>query len=309
MNDSSKASKMVNSVNTAMKTILSGSTQSRVGIVTFSGETKNLVALSHYDVKDNYLKLNDKKITATVGGNNSVKVDGGTYTQAGIKAGAKMLTSATTTATLNVNNENVTVTRTPILILLTDGEPTYYSTSINDPESSQRLGSGSSSEAEHYYYTIRTAAKCKEDITSHYYASTSSKAKFYTIGFGMDENDLLQNTVLNPTKANIDQCNTEGTSTSYGMGWGLSTYRNTKGKLYDKLNSTGTPYAYSYSDKLYIGGNLDLTSILNTIVEQNSTSTSSRPITKQESDERKVSLPEIDTTKAFTLKIGSKTYT
>ena len=307
MNDDSKASKMVSSVNTAMKTILSGSDQSRVGIVTFSGETKNLVALAHYDVKDQYLSLRNKTITASVGGNQSVSVNGGTYTQAGIKAGAKMLTSATTTATLNINNENVTVTRTPILILLTDGEPTYYSTSINDPESVQRSGTGASSDAEHYYYTIRTAAQCKADITSHYYANTSSKAKFYTIGFGMNENDLLQNTVLNPTKANIDRCNEEGTSTTSGRG-GSNTSRNTKGKLYDKLYSTGTPYAYSYSDQLYIGGNLDLTSILNTIVEQNSTSTSSRAITEEESNARRVDLVEIDIAKAFGLKIGSKTY-
>ena len=313
MDQDQKASKMVSAVNSAMKTILSQNELNRVGIATFSDSSSGLVSLKHYDVKDSYLNISwDNKnsyykITSTVDGNKTVNVTGGTYTQSGIKTGSDMLTSASTTATMTVNGNEVTVKRTPIIILLTDGEPTYYSTNITNPNSSNRTGTGYESDKDenHYYYTIRTASACKNSITNHYFGNNGNKAKFYTIGFGMNATSVIENTVLNPNKTNIDNCNTYGNSS-----YGIYTYRNNMGKLYDKLVGTGTPYAFDYSDGISIGGvnDINLTATFNTIINENTTTTTVRDITVEESTARRVDLTGIDVEKEFSLKIGTTTY-
>ena len=56
----------------------------------------------------------------------TLNVYGGTYTQAGIKEGAGILTSANTKFTTTVNGKQKEITRTPVMILLSDGDPTYY---------------------------------------------------------------------------------------------------------------------------------------------------------------------------------------
>ncbi|MBR6033406.1 MAG: Cna B-type domain-containing protein, partial [Clostridia bacterium] len=314
-----KAKSMVTALNTAITTVLKANNENndnRVGVVTFNHEATNFIPLNHYTNKDtsNGLKQlitinkNGNKLTRTASGlqNQDISlvtsnyVVGGTYTQVGIKAGADMLNSQQdTTYTTTVNGQEVTLQRTPIIILLTDGEPTLYSTNYQNPTVDNRLGDGiSNNSSNYYYYTIRTAAYCKDTITNHYYGQNTDKsAIFYTIGFDMDANDKLHNAILNPTRTNVNNLSNSSNGSK-------------EKALYNALVATGTPYGFDYADEMVIGSaaNLNLTSILNTMVQQNISNTMSRAITEEESAAKRVDLTDIDTTKSFELKIGSTTY-
>ena len=332
MNDNDNDKKMVNAVNSAITTIMKENPDSRIGVVAYSSKedsqysnTENaitLLELGKYTPKtagkyltiqenvyyDYYWKEYYDTISTNVNEKNktTINVYGGTFTQAGIKAGASILTNATTTYTTTVNGKEKTITRTPVMILLSDGDPTYYKTDFKGLTGS-RQGSGSDTTENEAYYTIRTADYYKQQITSHYYGTTGTMSKFYTIGLNMS--GTLSETILNPTKANLEKCNKEGTEI-ISHWWGTTTERNVKGKLYDKIKNDGDAGQYSYADKSYPGSmsSEDLQSIFNTIINDNSTSTETRDITLEESNARRVNLEGIDTSKEFKLTIESTTY-
>ena len=332
MNDNDKDKKMVNAVNSAITTIMKENPDSRIGVVAYSSKedsqysnTENaitLLELGKYTPKtagkyltiqenvyyDYYWKEYYDTISTNVNEKNktTINVYGGTFTQAGIKAGASILTNATTTYTTTVNGKEKTITRTPVMILLSDGDPTYYKTDFKGLTGS-RQGSGSDTTENEAYYTIRTADYYKQQITSHYYGTTGTMSKFYTIGLNMS--GTLSETILNPTKANLEKCNSEGTEI-ISHWWGTTTERNVKGKLYDKIKNDGDAGQYSYADKSYPGSmsSEELQSIFNTIINDNSTSTETRDITLEESNARRVNLEGIDTSKEFKLTIESTTY-
>ena len=332
MNDNDNDKKMVNAVNSAITTIMKENPDSRIGVVAYSSKedsqysnTENaitLLELGKYTPKtagkyltiqenvyyDYYWKEYYDTISTNINEKNktTINVYGGTFTQAGIKAGASILTNATTTYTTTVNGKEKTITRTPVMILLSDGDPTYYKTDFKGLTGS-RQGSGSDTTENEAYYTIRTADYYKQQITSHYYGTTGTMSKFYTIGLNMS--GTLSETILNPTKANLEKCNKEGTEI-ISHWWGTTTERNVKGKLYDKIKNDGDAGQYSYADKSYPGSmsSEDLQSIFNTIINDNSTSTETRDITLEESNARRVNLEGIDTSKEFKLTIESTTY-
>ena len=325
MNENNKDKTMVDSVNTAISTIMNENPESRIGVVAYSStynsslananNATTLLPLGKYTPKttgkyltlqENVLRGNNKTydtITTNVNEkkNQTLNVYGGTYTQAGIKEGADILTSANTKFTTTVNGKEKEITRTPVMILLSDGDPTYYN-EYYETLSEKRNGNGSDTTENEAYYTIRTANYYKQQITSHYYGTTGTKSKFYTIGLNMS--GTLSETILNPTSENVNKCNDEGTEGGY------FTWRNVKGKLYDKIIADGSAGKYSYADKSYVGSMTtnDLQSIFNTIINDNSTSTETRDITVEESDARRVNLEGIDTSKAFNLTIGSHSY-
>ena len=325
MNDNDKDKTMVDSVNTAISTIMNENPESRIGVVAYSStynsslananNATTLLPLGKYTPKTTgkYLTLQEgvlrgnnetyDTITTNVNEkkNQTLNVYGGTYTQAGIKEGAGILTSANTKFTTTVNGKQKEITRTPVMILLSDGDPTYYNESYTTL-SSKKYGNGSETTENEAYYTIRTANYYKQQITSHYYGTTGTKSKFYTIGLNMS--GTLSETILNPTSENVNKCNNEGTEGGY------FTWRNVKGKLYDKIIADGSAGKYSYADQSYVGSmtTSDLQSIFNTIINDNSTSTETRDITVEESDARRVNLEGIDTSKEFTLTIGSHSY-
>lgn len=153
MNDNDKDKTMVDSVNSAISTIMQENPDSRVGVVAYSSKENSsysnnsnaitLLPLGKYTPKSDgkYLTIKDDTYTITwrdewgipqsatydkdIISTNvnevasiSLNVYGGTYTQAGIKAGADILTSASTKYTTKVNGKNKEVTRTPVIILL-----------------------------------------------------------------------------------------------------------------------------------------------------------------------------------------------
>lgn len=337
MNDNDKDKTMVDSVNSAISTIMQENPDSRVGVVAYSSKENSsysnnsnaitLLPLGKYTPKSDgkYLTIKDDTYTITwrdewgipqsatydkdIISTNvnevasiSLNVYGGTYTQAGIKAGADILTSASTKYTTKVNGKDKEVTRTPVIILLSDGNPTYYNKNYQSL-TGDRSGTGNSTSENDAYYTIRTADYYKKQVTSHYYGTTETKSKFYTIGLNMS--GTLSKTILDPSSTNVNLCNSDGTD---GTGWNKT--RNVKGKLYDKIISDGSADKYSYADKSYVGSMTasDLQGIFNTIINDSTTSTEKRDITLEESNKRRVNLEGINTSKEFSLTIGSTSY-
>ena len=306
----SRALAMVNAVNSSIQTIMSKNKDSRVGVVGFSEDASTIIPLGNYAQGKDYLKReysegdwwheSSQTIKSNVGDRLSREVTGGTNTQAGIKLGAEMLTSVdstTTTVTLK-DGTTKTITRTPLLILVTDGEPTYYynnEEAVIDRKNGKFLnGNGQNTDQNYYYWTLRTAKYYKDQITNKYYQNTDKTAKAFTIGIGLSGNEAVA--MLDPTADKVNACNNNN--------WQQKA-------LYDLITNNGTaPGAYSYADGSKTGEitESDLTNFLNTSIDSSSENEENRAITVEESKARRVELGNINTSKEFELKVGEKTY-
>jgi LPXTG-motif cell wall-anchored protein len=143
-----------------------------------------------------------------------------TYTQKGLQQVYKEFAKATTTYTKTVSNQTVSVQRKPVIILLSDGEPTQATFNYMDPVSGPKYGVGTVAENGMLgYYTILSANYFK-NMTSIHYGNTTA---FYTIGVGIKPSgtgsysveasatqttaylvdDSYGRAVLDPSKANI----------------------------------------------------------------------------------------------------------
>ena len=305
--EDSRAKAMVNAVNSSIKTIMSKNKDSRVGVVGFSNDASTIIPLGNYAQGIDYLireySAGDRRhdssqtIKSNVGNKSSREVTGGTNTQSGIKLGAEMLTSAqnTTTATVKLKDGTTkTITRTPLLILVTDGEPTYYYASETATGKVNGHGYADETDEDYYYWTLRTAKYYKDQITNKYYQNTDKTAKAFTIGIGLSGNEAVA--MLDPTEENVNACNNNN--------WQQKA-------LYNLITNNGTaPGAYSYADGSKTGEitESDLTDFLNTSIDSSSENEENRAITVEESKARRVELGNINTSKEFELKVGEKTY-
>ena len=320
MDDNSRATKAVTAINKAIAQVQGYNQYNRVGVVGFSGtygeydmwgnyyltskdetDSTELLKLKRYTAKttskDNvkqYLTINNKKINTNVNElatQNGRYVDGGTYTQIGIAEASKMLQKADKKVTI----DGVEVTRTPVIILISDGEPTYYTESYTAVTSQNRGGTGSDTTADYGYYTILSANHYKQQVTTHY----GRTAMMYTIGMGIKKQEedkenkyLFARTVLNPDANNKNRCSQKG--------W------NTKEKqLYDKIKNTS-----NYADGAYFGEMKEeqLTKILEQVIQASIPKERTEKITAEQIKNAKVELKDIDTTKEFSLKAGKTTY-
>ena len=316
----SRAENMVSAVNSAISTIMAKNQNNRVSVVAFSSTNKDndrnsyaytntivLLPLAHYPTRNEYLsysddddwdweytnygkdwrytEVNSAKISV-IGTNKEISVTGGTYTQTGIYEGAMQLIN-TSDVTYTKGEGYDTVTRIPIMMLLTDGLPTYASTTWNGKPTNKAdvkdndNNPGANTTADEAYYTIRTAKYFKGKVGEHY---NNTDAKFYTIGFGVDSNDKLANAILNPTEANINKCRSGN---------------QTEKSLYNKI---GTPKGqYSYADGSYIGSmNTEtLGNIMNNFINENTKVTIERVMTETELTEKIIKLDNIDIEKEF----------
>ena len=314
--EDSRAKAMVNAVNSSIKTIMSKNADSRIGVIGFSDASSTIIPLGKYDQNTDYLKYSaeikgrpgwpggqqeiTQKIISNVGNTSERTVTGGTNTQSGIKAGAEMLMDAQNKQ--YEITEKLKVTRTPVLILVTDGEPTYYY--ANETATETRIGDGGAtiaSDEDYYYWTIRTAKYYKDQITKKYYPKEEDTSKVFTIGIGMSGYEAT--VLLDPNETNVKACDTNG----YNY-WGN---RNQAGKLYDLLNKYGTPYAYDYADGTKSGSlnEKDIEEFLIKSIEQSSENIiEERSVTLEESTSRIIRLKNLDDTKKFVLTIGEVTY-
>ncbi len=235
---------VVNAVNSAMTTILTGegNENNRVGVAIFSSGGNVLLPLDHYTAGNNgqflnydsnsgdiYTATNLKNpkgtVTRTNGEFDDFTQQHGTYTQYGIALGAGILTDnedTTFTAKLFEGTDyekTIAVPRQPVMILLSDGDPTHctpeYDDVLNVPKG-EHYGSGVYTTLEnnkgiHGYYTILSANAYKKAITDHYKNSST----FYTIGMGINATaytdlsaksatgDAYKRAVLNPNAASM----------------------------------------------------------------------------------------------------------
>jgi len=307
----SKAKDMVAAVNETIATVMSHNSNSRIAIVTYSNSASTILPLAHYTPNSegqyltcsqgNYIYSSGKYSNVSISTNvqeltnqNEVEVTGATYIQGGIALGTSILTGAETKYDPDgAEGPEPETTRIPILLLLSDGEPTKHTTSYNNVNvTSPTGGNGSTATYTDAYYTIRTADYYKTLIQAHY-----GEAHMYTIGYGVDT--LLIRTVLNPNKANVDECGLSGKNT------------NAK-KLYNALaNTTEGVYGFDYADGSYTSGTMsssELAILLNKFIHSSIPSTTYRIFTKDEITAKKVYLNNIDATDGFALTYGSTQY-
>lgn len=158
-----------------------------------------------------------------------IEVVGGTYTQDGIYKAYEEISSRDDT------------TNVPVLILLTDGTPTYASSNyLNNPKGTADLGDGSSDDSQVGRYTIEAGRYVKDKIWGN------EDAYFFTIGMGIDESDsddLFPSTILNPTESNIEKCKNSGRNT-------------VTRKLYDAIKDIEN---VNYVTQAFLEGEMDAT--------------------------------------------------
>lgn len=187
---------------------------------------------------NNYFSYRDKTLSS-VFFEKKISVVGGTYTQDGIYTACEAI------------ENRADKTNIPVIILLTDGTPTYAKSNyLSNPSGTANKGNGNSDNAEVGYYTIQAGLYAKEKIWG------DEKSYFYTIGMGIDEDvDLFPSTILSPTKQNLQRCKNAGR------------YSVSK-KLYDLLENEGD---VNYVTQAFLEGEMDATVLgesMNTIIEE-----------------------------------------
>ena len=204
-----RAEAMVNATNKAISAIMSKNSENRVGVVMYSEGVTTALDLGKYTAKNTGKYLNYSEYTfwgetsATITTNvnelrrqASKDVTGGTYTQLGIATGANLLANAT-------NTEG----RTPVLIVLTDGEPTFGTSNYNNVTTRYNIGSGSDTNevGDIGYMTVLTANYYKGKINDNYKTEENpSVAQIYTIGIGME--GAFNKALLDPSSTNVNAC-------------------------------------------------------------------------------------------------------
>ena len=319
--ENNKAQNMVNAVNNTISNIMSLNPDSRVGIVGYAGWKENnnndysehpsvIVPLDNYKtIKGNYISLSGNVINVndSITKGESRTITGGTYTQAGIKLGAEQLIKGSESKTYTGKTKDgldYTTTRVPMLVLVTDGVPTYYIKADNaqivegngwQPGINVK-GDGQETNvtSDYYYWTIRTAKYYKDEVTKAYYGENSKNtSKVFTIGIGLNNNNRAK-VMLNPNKDTID-----------------AQLRKNDG-LYIKLQENdNNPYKYDYAEAstttAVTSGELE-EFLEESIFGSLPNLPTIRTITAEETTSRKIYLPNIDTNKEFKLIIGTNTY-
>ena len=130
-----------------------------------------------------------KYVTNSAGQNvtTSVSTGGGTYIQGGLWAAWNEFNTAPA-----VSSDGATG-RSPVIVLMSDGAPTYSAADFDNVSSSATHGSGSTSRVGDGFVTQLTAAYIKEKMASKY----GNSAYFYTLGLGVENIDIAK-AVLDP---------------------------------------------------------------------------------------------------------------
>ena len=316
----SRAKDMVTAVNETITTIMKHNSLSKVAVVTYSGDATTILPLGRYEAltsdttdpqnpighyltcdqgswNSNSKKYSDVSISTNVkrlNPQNTVTVTGATYIQKGIAEGANILTSADNDPTYEENGTEVY--HIPILLLLSDGEPTIYNKNYVELTGSTN-GNGSTATNDTAYYTIKTAVAYKAKIAQKY----NNEAHMYTIGYGVDS--LLLRTVLDPSKENIEEC-----KESYWYSYTRALYDELVEK--NELDSEGKLKTGNYADGSYAGkmDSAELSTLLEHFIHSSVTSTTHRIFTKEEIEDGMVYLENIDETKSFSLHYGDKSF-
>ena len=352
--DSSRGTNMVKAVNNAIDEILRFNKNNRISVVGYSeyGVLSNLkvpynnkehssvlLPLGRYTANNgqNYLKKSENRIETNIEGyaKKTRYFEAGTFTQAGIQKGAEQLINSTG-KTVKVDGKDVQ--RVPVIIVVSDGEPTVFSTNYTSPLSGKVLGTSQlkNTSAVYGYYTILTANYYKQQVAKAY----GTSAKVFTIA--MDLTTQYGKTVLNPNNTNVKKCENwretdtrnqiedkeisqklykylnnfnQDISASCSVGFqqdGKGNYIN-KAK-YENVTVVKNPYSnYGYADKAFANNNMTAEDLQRAMIGSITETVSNKKTHDIDENDRKtgkVYLDKIDITKDFKLEIaGGKTYT
>ena len=352
--DSSRGTNMVKAVNNAIDEILRFNKNNRISVVGYSeyGVLSNLkvpynnkehssvlLPLGRYTANDgkNYLNKSENRIETNIKdyAKKTRHFDAGTFTQAGIQKGAEQLINSTG-KTVKVDGKDVQ--RVPVIIVVSDGEPTVFSTNYTSPLSGKVLGTSQlkNTSAVYGYYTILTANYYKQQVAKAY----GTSAKVFTIA--MDLTTQYGKTVLNPNDKNIGNCQNwietdtrnqiedkkisqklykylnnfkQDISVSCSVGFKQDTpghYINEA--KYSNVTVVKNPYSnYSYADKAFADNNMTADDLQRAMIGSITETVSNKKTHNIDENDRKIGkvyLDKIDITKDFKLEIaGGKTYT
>ena len=189
----------LDALNTSIETLMSMNKDTRVAVVAFSTNATVLLPLGHYEKTDATTPYFSLSRNTPLGSNvtqqssfpllytnvkgqtqTSTRVYGGTNIQKGIYTGMNILTTSSTTVTV----DGETMDRVPAVVMLSDGAPTYSvnQTSWWTPTSTSTDGNGSNTYYGNGMKAMLTATYMKAAINRNY---TKNPAKFYTIGMGI----------------------------------------------------------------------------------------------------------------------------
>ena len=351
---SSRGTNMVKAVNNAIDEILRFNKNNRISVVGYSeyGVLKDLgvqyknvahssvlLPLGRYTANNgqNYLKKSENRIETNIEGyaKKTRHFDAGTFTQAGIQKGAEQLINSTG-KTVKVDGKDVQ--RVPVIIVVSDGEPTVFSTNYTSPLSGEVLGTSQlkNTSAVYGYYTILTANYFKQQVAKAY----GTSAKVFTIA--MDLTTQYGKTVLNPNNTNVGSCENwietdtrnqiedkkisqklykylnnfkQDISVSCSVGFKQDTPGHYKNEAkYSNVPVVKNPYSnYSYADKAFANNNMTADDLQRAMIGSITETVSNKKTHDIDENDRKtgkVYLDKIDITKDFKLEIaGGKTYT
>ncbi len=301
MDSSSRDVRMVESANKAIGDLLALNNYNRVGVVLYSESSTLLLPLDRYTTSSTttlnnlqipsyiYLDNNDRvSISSGVRNSNNAKpsgnreVVGGTYIQSGIYMGMEELTDPDLD-TVITEGFQVGTTRTPIMVLMSDGAPTY-GVNTYTTVGSRNMGNGSDTNADLTFMTQLSAAYAKAKIAQKY--GSEVEPLFYTLGLSVG-NDPLALGVMDPLNANADDdvndywvdfnAADEGDeitleNTTYGtwQGFQYITRNRTVTKLNDGRddNNDTLPLAQNYVNQYFAASNTnDLSTAFQSIVD------------------------------------------
>ena len=226
-NEKSRVEMMVEALNAAIVTLMNENPHNRVAVVAFGGDSGKsrivpILKLGHYNVTDKkyfsmrsaaYIQVSSQIPDSALfytgdTANRAVRVNGGTPTQQGIYAGAKILLADDhDTAYTYTDNKgkNTVVIRKPNIILLSDGGATIgwtdykFENQLSDTDNGFDCGDANTTDMGISILTVLTASYCKQQVSEHYYGTeeTAKSAGFYTIGLGLG-NETGAEAVLDP---------------------------------------------------------------------------------------------------------------
>ena len=257
-NGMSRVEAMVGALNEAIATLMEGNPHNRIAVVAFGGNSGNsricpILKLGRYNVKDGqyfsmksaaYIQVSTQIPNSSLFdiNNRSVRVYGGTPTQRGIYAGAKvLLDNADTEYTYTDKGRQLTVARKPNIVLLSDGGATLgwtdyrFENGDSDTDDGFDHGDANAVDMGISTLTVLTAAYCKQRVRDHYYGddNASGEASFYTVGLSIGGTGNDAPAVLNPA-GYADKVNRVYLKNTYNM----------KSVLEDFVNSSGDTDIY-----------------------------------------------------------------
>ncbi len=198
---------LVDAANAAAKKLFEANDKNRVGVVLYSSSASVLLPLGSYTTAsdDNYFNYttrggdeyisvdSDVRVagTSTRPSANTTEVVGATYVQTGIHLAKEQFVAANNQTTVDG------VKRQPVMIVMSDGNPTYSTTEYTNP-GSHNLGNGqaSSTSAAQGFVTQLTAAYAKQQVKEKY----GSDLLLYTLGFKVTDGSIAES-VLNPDES------------------------------------------------------------------------------------------------------------